>query len=349
MRRIDPLDASARCIGHARGVQPGSFDLNLLLALDALLAESSVTRAADRLRVGQPAMSATLGRLRQVFNDPLLVRSGRSLVLTPFAQALREPVAAVIAQVDTIINLGSTFDPATDDRAFTIVASDYVALVLLRPLIERLQTTAPRVQIRVRPVDDSDVSTRLGRGEADLAVAPNEFLPPGADVRTERLFEDRFVCVVDAANPAPDAADLATFSRTPYLVSNQGVRPSLVEARLDALGVSRNVEVVANSFVMAPFLLPGTRLVTVIQRRLAHLLMGDVSTFRTFDPPVDLGPLVELMIWSPRQDADTGHQWLRAQIRALAEHISVSMPVMAPMPTSVSSAPWPPPTVSRTP
>lgn len=302
-------------------MQLGNFDMNLLVALDALLAESSVTKAAERLRVGQPAMSATLGRLRRTFNDPLLVRTGRSLTLTPFAETLREPLTRVLLEIDGIVNVGSSFDPATDKRSFTVMASDYVALVLLRPLIERLQETAPGVQLRIRPVDGSDVLKRLGAGQVDLVIAPLEFLPAAAGARSERLFEDAFVCVVDSANPDPDPTTREEFARAPYLVSNQGSTSSIVEARLDALGVARNVEMVANSFVMAPFLLPGTRLMTVIQAKLAALLMGDDSTFRTFAPPVELERLVELMAWSPRQDADRGHQWLRAQIRALATQI----------------------------
>ena len=115
-----------------------SIDLNLLVSLDALLNESSVSRAADRMRVGQPAMSATLARLRALFDNPLLVRVGRELRLTPFAEALREPLAEVLAGIEAVVNAGVAFDPATSSRTFTVMASDYVALVLLRPLMERL-------------------------------------------------------------------------------------------------------------------------------------------------------------------------------------------------------------------
>lgn len=299
-------------------MQLSSFDLNLLVSLDALLAESSVTRAAERLHVGQPAMSATLGRLRRIFDEPLLVQRGRVLTTTPFADSLRAPVAAVLSQVEAIVNLGRSFDPSTDARVFTVIASDYVALVLLRPLIERLQAVAPSVQIRVRPVDGLDSAGQLNRGEVDLVIAPEEFLPHPVPKLSEPLFEDEFVCVMDAG-AATRSGPLTPegFSELPYLVSNHGSIDSIVEARFDALGVQRNVEMVANSFVMAPFLLPGTRLVTVIQRKLALLLMAD-RRFGVLATPVELDRIVERMVWSPRHATDPGHEWFRSQLRDLA-------------------------------
>lgn len=302
-------------------MQLGSVDLNLIVALDALLAERSVSRAADRLLVGQPAMSSTLARLRALFNDPLLVRDGRTLKATPFAESLVEPVRAVLAQLESIINVGISFDPLVDSRTFSIIASDYVALVLLRPLIERLQVTAPNVQIHVHPVAPDNLD-QLRRSQVDLLIMPKELLPAHLQFPNESLFGDTFVCVVDAANPlAHGGLDIAEFSRLPYLACNQGVMPSIVEARLDALGVTRNVEMVAQSFVMAPFLLPGTRLVTVIQKKLAELLMADDRKYRILESPVELSEISEIMAWAPKQNVDAGHEWLRAQLRELAAQI----------------------------
>ena len=299
-----------------------SFDLNLLVALDALLAENNVSRAADRLLVGQPAMSATLARLRLVFDDPLLVRAGRGLRPTPFAATLKEPVTAVLAQIDSLINSRTRFDPASDERTFTVLASDYVALVLLRPLIVRLQKIAPNVQIHVRPVADMDAMDRLLRSQIDLIIMPKELLPQRLAVPSVPLFEDNFVCVVDARNP--DVSTQVTtdqFSQLPYLVSSHGLIPSIVEDRFDALGIPRRTEMVASTFVMAPFLIPGTRLITVIQEKLAMLLLGDEDTFRIVPTPVELDHIEELMVWSPKNSADAGHEWLRAQIVELAGQI----------------------------
>jgi DNA-binding transcriptional LysR family regulator len=302
-------------------MQLGSVDLNLIVALDALLAERNVSRAADRLLVGQPAMSSTLARLRTLFNDPLLVRDGRSLKATPFAESLVEPVRAVLAQLESIINVGTAFDPLVDSRTFSIVASDYVALVLLRPLLERLPTIAPNVQIHVHPVQPDHMEL-LRRSQVDMIVMPRELLPDHHGLPYEPLFNDTFVCVADASNPdVGDHLDVEVFSRLPYLASNQGTMPSIVEGRLDAAAVSRNVEMVAQSFVMAPFLLPGTRLITIIQRKLADLLMADPAKYRIVEPPVELDEISEIMVWVPKQTSDPGHEWLRAQLRELARTI----------------------------
>lgn len=298
-----------------------SVDLNLIVALDALITERNVSRAADRLLVGQPAMSSTLARLRSLFDDPLLVRDGRGLKATPLAESLVEPVRDVLAQLESIINVRTAFDPLVDSRTFSIIASDYVALVLLRPLLARLPLIAPNVQIHVHPVDP-DHMTLLRRGQIDMVVMPRELLPSHLEMPFETLFVDTFVCVVAADHPdVASHVDVEQFSRLPYLASNQGVLPSIVETRLDAFGVTRNVEMVAQSFVMAPFLLPGTRLITVIQQKLAAMLMEDRSTYKILQPPVELAEITEVMTWGPQQTSDAGHAWLRAQLRELARHI----------------------------
>ncbi|MES2170497.1 MAG: LysR family transcriptional regulator [Actinomycetota bacterium] len=301
-------------------MQLGSVDLNLLVALDALLAERNVSRAADRLLVGQPAMSSTLARLRNLFNDPLLVREGRTLKATPFAESLVEPVRAVLSQIESIINVGTAFDPLVDHRTFSVIASDYVALILLRPLLERLPSVAPNVQIHVRPIEP-DFLEQVRRNQTDVLIFPRELMPAQIDFPVEELFTDRFVCVVDANNTdVGEKLDIDQFSDLPYLRSNQGVMTSIVESSLDELGIVRNVEMVAQSFVMAPFLLPGTRLVTIIQERLAKLLMSD-SNFRTLEPPFRIDTISEVMAWGPKQTADAGHEWLRAQLREVASLI----------------------------
>ncbi|MGH3172205.1 MAG: LysR family transcriptional regulator, partial [Trebonia sp.] len=128
------------------------MDLNLIMPLNALLDQRHVTRAAESLGIGQPAMSAALARLRRLFNDPLLVRNGRVHELTPMGQSLVEPVRAVLTGLEQVLATTPHFDPGTDERVFTVVASDYVTLILLRPLLERLYREAPRVAVKVIPV-----------------------------------------------------------------------------------------------------------------------------------------------------------------------------------------------------
>lgn len=295
--------------------------MNLLVALDALLAEESVSRAAERLRIGQPAMSATLSRLRSAFRDPLLVRSGRGLRRTAFAESLQEPLRQVLTDVELLLHSTAEFDPAASRRNFSIVASDYVSLVLLRQLIERLAVVAPTVSVRVFPIT-ADFLEQLRRGLVDLAIYPSELSPTNFPFHSERLFEDDFVCVTDIDNDeVGDSITVEQLSTLPYLAASQGALASLADQRLDEAHIPRNTTMVAQSFVVAPFLLPGTKMYTIIQRRLADLLMPDAH-FKVLQPPLPIASIHELMIWSPRRGADAGHTWLRSQLRLTAQGIS---------------------------
>lgn len=304
-----------------RTVRLQSVDLNLLVSLEALLSERSVTKAAERMLVGQSAMSSTLGRLRSLFSDPLLVRVGRELALTPFAESLLVPLADVMSRAEALINTGAQFDPVNDSRTFTIVASDYIALILLRPLMERLQEVAPNVQLRLVPVADRNLE-QLTRSQADLVIMPRELLPGRLELPHELLFEDSFVCIVDAKNP--DVGETFTrehFRSLPYLLANQGSITSIVQQGLEVLGIARPPEMTAGSFVMAPLLLPGTRLYSIIQRRLATLLLGDGANLRILEPPVDLIHITETMVWTPRNDSDAAHIWLRREVSSLSSQL----------------------------
>jgi DNA-binding transcriptional LysR family regulator len=296
------------------------MDLNLLVALDVLLEEQSVTRAAERLFIGQPAMSATLTRLRSAFDDPLLVRDGRGLRTTPVAESLRAPLAGILSNIQNLVDSVGAFDPAESHRAFTITASDYVGLVLLRPLLEYLSTAAPHVQIRVLPV-------RLGllddvaRGDTDLAIYPQNLLPDNHPFSTEMLFEDEFVCVVDASHPTvTEELTADQFSSLPYLASHQGVMRSVVEGYLDERGYERNTVMTTQSFVVAPFLLPGTQMFTLIQRRLTTIL-AKTSSFLVLASPHSLPAIEEVMLWAPRNTNDAGLVWLRSVLSRLANQL----------------------------
>ncbi|MES2171137.1 MAG: LysR family transcriptional regulator [Actinomycetota bacterium] len=298
-------------------MQLRSVDLNMLVALDVLLEERNVSRAAERLLIGQSAMSSTLARLRALFDDPLLVREGRVFTTTTFADSLVAPLQEALAILESMLSGGDTFDPAVDARTFSIIASDYVALVILRPLLEKLHTIAPNVQLNVKPIEP-DFLEQVARRQADLLITPRELLPTRVNLIVEPLFTDRYVFVMDAANAAAGRTlDAELFHSLPYLVTTQGGMPTMVESRLDDLGVRRNVEMVAQSFVMAPFLLPGTQMITVMQERLTRLIM-DGPSFSVHPSPFDLGTITEAMVWAPRQTNDAGLEWLRGQLRELA-------------------------------
>ncbi|MDQ1654773.1 MAG: hypothetical protein QOI35_3973 [Cryptosporangiaceae bacterium] len=167
-------------------------DLNLLVALDALLAERNVTRAGKRLSLSQPAMSAALARLRKMFDDPLLVRNGRRLRPTPLAESLVQPIREILTLIEETLSDRPAFDPATDSRTFSIAAGEHASIVLIRPLYEVLAKEAPHVRLSVRPADGRQ-SGLLARGDVDLVLATRELADPPADVPSQVLYTDRLV------------------------------------------------------------------------------------------------------------------------------------------------------------
>jgi DNA-binding transcriptional LysR family regulator len=297
-----------------------SVDLNLLVALDALLSEQHVTRAAERTGVGQAAMSASLARLRKHFGDPLLIREGRRLVPTARAESLVQPVRGAIAAAEGALGVGRAFDPRTDHRTFTILASDYVTLLLLRPLLAQLATEAPCVRFNVVPVEP-DYIEKLRQGRVDLLIIPTALVGQRFLFPHRVLFEDRFVLAADRDNP--DVGETVTaeeFARLPALAYGGGQLNSLVESQLDALGIDRRVEVTTQNFVISPFLLTGTRLVSVLHERLARHVEAQ-ARLRILEPPVPLQAIVEAMYWNPRDTDAPAHRWLRERIEWLAERL----------------------------
>lgn len=295
-------------------------DLNLLVALEALLTERNVTRAAERLSLGQPAASAALRRLRRLFDDPLLVRQGRAMELTPLAQALIAPVRQVLGEVDGLLSIRPEFNPECDERSFSLLASDYVALILLRPLLARLGTVAPNIRVSLFPIT-MPFRAMLSRGEADLVLFPIE-VDPGMRVFPHRpLFTERYVCTV--WNQHPDVSDemtLELLSRLPYLSYTHVQLASSVETQLDAAGVERRQEVSTGSFVVSPLMQRGTRLVALVHERLARALQ-QAAELRLLEPPLPLKPITEMMFWHPRSEDDPAHRWLREEVAAMAATI----------------------------
>lgn len=293
------------------------IDLNLLVAFDALLDERSVSRAAERLYVGQSAMSATLARLRILFNDPILIRQGRALVATPVAESLIEPIRDILATVSSTLARCGTFDPGTDSRTFSIIASDYVTFVFLRPLLASLLVEAPNVKLHIRPVDAESME-ELRQNKTDLLITAREAFPRHLEFPHAELFTDRYLCAVDADHPViRDSITLEQFQTLPYLATSAGHSPSVADMQLDRLGISRNPEI-TTSFTLGFFLLPGTQLVSLVHERLGRGFERQLK-IRLLEPPFKLAPITEVMIWSQRNSDDPGHSWLRQRLTELAQ------------------------------
>ncbi|MCT7660665.1 LysR substrate-binding domain-containing protein [Mycobacterium deserti] len=291
------------------------MDLNLLVAFDALMTDRSVTKAAERLNIGQSAMSSTLGRLRKLLGDPILVREGRTMVSTPLSESLVEPVRDALSRIELLFQHRG-FDPATDQRTFSIIATDRTTLTFLHPLINGLHREAPNVRLQITP-PSTDYATRLQRGEADVMIIPREVFAEHRRFPHAVLYQDRFVCAVDAANTeVGESITLEQFSTLPYLATDAPGAPSLAELQLDFLGVARNTHVTAG-FGLANWLIRDGALITLIHERLARVIDFD-NSLRLLDPPIELQPITEILVWTPRSDRDPGNRWLRDRLLQLA-------------------------------
>jgi len=288
-------------------------DLNLLVALDALLRERSVTRAGQRLLVSQPTMSAALGRLRRLFDDPLLIRTGRDMRPTPLAESLLAPIAEILARIEVTIGTARDFDPGSDVRTFRIAASDYAVLVVIRPLMQALTREAPNVQLQIRTTGHSDPGLLLEQGEIDLAIVPDD-LGQRVAMPVQTLLRDRFVAVVWRGNPNVGASlTLARLQRLPYLGYRIGDKASIADKSLYDGDPTSSPATLLDSFLLGIHMLRGTNQVTLLQERLARLF-EESAELRLFDPPLPTPPLAEVMTWHPRATHDPAHQWLRRQM-----------------------------------
>jgi DNA-binding transcriptional LysR family regulator len=293
-------------------------NLNLLVALHALMTQRNVTRAAEAVGLTQSAMSGELRRLRGLFGDELLVRVGRDYQLTPLAEDLVQPVAEIMASVEQTLAHRLTFDPATDERSFSIGMSDYAMVVLLQPVLQRLDRVAPMITLHIHPLQPDAANTMLKPGGMDLVIAPRRE-PDTAQCAT--LFSDRYVCVVRVDHPqVTDHLSLELFEGLPRLEWGMGsvlVR-STAERHYSRLG--GRVRATTESFALAPFLLTNTNLLVVLQERIARAFQ-QAAAIKVLDPPVALPDLTEAMYWSPVAETDPGNRWLRTLFQEVARDL----------------------------
>ena len=295
------------------------LDLNLLVALDVLLDECNVSRAAERLHLSQPAVSAALRRLRDFFNDPLLALHGKRMVPTPHAIALRPQVKMLLAEVEGVIAKSTRFDPATSDRWFRICVSDYLSTVLFGTLIPALSAAAPGVRLDLQPPSE-EIPVMLDRGDIDLVLTPVEHCVPNHP--TELLFEERYVAAGWSENPLlAMTISEEDFYRARHVAVEIGRlnRVSFAENHLRARGRDRRIEVIASSFSLVPELLVGTDRLAIMHERLAQTLSARLPL--AWQPLPFAFPVMREMIQYHRtRSVDAGIQWLVGQIHAAVRH-----------------------------
>ena len=295
-------------------------DLNLLRSFDALMSERSVTSAAARLSIGQPAMSAALSRLRRLFNDPLLVRDGSHLVPTPVAMALAPPVARSLARIQDTVNSRHSFDPLTETHTFAVIASDHVIMVLLKPLLQALRVEAPGVRLHVLPMVPDFVS-QLRRNQVDVVIADSSGTDAPEGVLTSELLRDRMVCVVASDHPeVGDEVTLEQFQRHPHLGFDDGPVATALRRHHGERGLERDLDVRTQSFVVAAMMLEGTEMISILPSLLAARF-AERARLRVVGPPVDLPETTETLHWNALDDTEPGHVWLRRRLTRAAREL----------------------------
>lgn len=293
-------------------------DIGLLIALDALLDEESVTAAAQRLGVSQPAMSAQLARLRSLFNDPLLTSSGRKLIPTARALEIKQPLRVLLTDLDVLVRESAQFDPATTDRTFRLLATDYVHAVLSAALLQTVALEAPNARLALLAFDPPAVWPQMEQDEADLAVVTGMNLP---DARRRLGLVEEFKVIQRKGHPrGRKPFTLDSFCAAEHLLVSPegGGFFGAADKILAEAGRSRRIACSVPSFLLAPTLVAGSDLISLIPVRLAALHSDLVDEF---DPPFPSPDFSVDLLWHPRRQNDPAHVWFRSLVARTASSI----------------------------
>lgn len=291
------------------------LDLNLLVILRTVLETRNVTAAAERLNMSQPAVSRSLARLRDVFQDPLFVKGARGVIATPRAEALAASVATLLANIDAVIDHPG-FSPRTTDRDFRVATTDYGAIAVMPELVASVTREAPHARIEIVPFSP-EVFRRLTAGEVDLVLYSDDRVPDG--LRTKPLFEERYVSLMRLGHPLQSrnkqrSLSLKQFVAYPHiLVSIFGGVTGDVDSALAAHGLERRVAVVLPYFATAALLAAKTDLILTLPERASRQL-AEAHGLIAMSPPVEVAGFGYQMVWHERTDGDAGCRWLREKM-----------------------------------
>ena len=301
------------------GLNLHRLDLNLLITLDVLLSERSITHAAERLNLSPSATSGALARLRAYFDDELLTQVGRRMMPTPLGESLQASVRDCLLHVQATVEIRPHFDPLQSKRNFRLMMSDYVSTVLMAPALRRLQREAPGITIELLG-NENEPWEALSRGEIDFLVLPQNFVRQGHPA--EVLFEDDYVCVCWRDNPLiGDSISTEQCLKMGHVVARIGtLRPPTIDAWFfERFGPARRVEVTATNFNSVPHLLLGTNRISIMHRRLA-LAYADAFPLKILPSPIAMPRLVEMIQWHKYRDRDPGRAWLFEVLKAAANN-----------------------------
>jgi len=297
-----------------------AFDMNLLVTLHTLLQESSVTKAARKLGLSTPAVSHALARLRTHFKDPLLVRAGQSMVLTPRAENLRPLLQDTIECASRVLDEPTEFSPQKLEASFSIAVTDYILLILGKRFERMAFQEAPGLALRFVPnsIDDADL---LRKGELDIAIGIYGALPPELQMR--QLITDRFVCVVRADHPqANNKLTLKKYVQLSHIqVSPRGQPGGYIDDLLASRGMKRRVVRTFPSFRVALEIVSQSDYILTISERFAETFAKELQ-LKILEPPLPLEPYALSMLWHPRLNNVPAHRWLREKWLETAQQLT---------------------------
>ncbi|RMO69491.1 LysR family transcriptional regulator [Pseudomonas syringae group genomosp. 3] len=286
-----------------------ALDLNLLKALDALLDERSVTRAADRLSLTQPAVSGMLNRLRESFDDALFVRAQRGIVPTLRAEQLATPVKQLLADIESMLR-PQAFNPLTACMTVKVASTDYALRAVVVPFLNALRKQAPNVRVSIQPVDSQELVAQLDRGDIDLVLITPENMTPG--LHAVPLFDEDYVCAMRTDHPdaVQGRLSLDRFCALDHVLVSPagGGFHGVTDDALERLGSTRRVTVSVTSFLVVPEMLLSSDLMAVVPRRLAAGNAG----LALLEPPVEIPGFRKTLAWHERTHRDEGHRWVRS-------------------------------------
>jgi DNA-binding transcriptional LysR family regulator len=306
------------------------IDLNLLVYLDVLLRERNVTRSANQLGVSQPAMSNALRRLRDLFGDPLLVRTNEGMVPTERAVKLQPVIRNVLSSVEKAVQPTAEFNAEESDRVFRIMASDYAEATLVVPLLDELSRVAPRIRLDI--LTPSDVNYQdVEQGSVDLIINRFDNIPQS--FHQTSIWHDDFSCLFHKDNPIGQQFDLANYLQAKHVWVNKtgmgtgvGVNPSdvqklgWVDTALMRIGKTRNITVFTRHYLSAVLFAEQKELILTFPTRIARA-QADNPRLTIRKPPFAIEPFEVKMAWSPLLQSNPGHQWMRRQIKQVADRL----------------------------
>jgi DNA-binding transcriptional LysR family regulator len=288
-------------------------DLNLFTVFDAIYTEGSVTRASQKLNLTQPAISHALGRLRELFDDPLFVRQGHAMVSTPLARSMIEPVRRALRGLEVTLSGAREFDPETMPKRFNLALRDVLEATVLPPLLRRIRNSAPLVDLAASHVERRELEIELAAGTLDAAI--DVLLPLSSDIMHTRIYQDSTVVVVRKDHPAIQGKlDLDTYLKQDHVLASSRRRgPGLEDFELSRLGLERHVRLRCQHYFAACRVVSQTDLILTMPGRYADIANRQFRN-QILPFPLDIPPFDVFLYWHANVDNDPANRWLREQV-----------------------------------